>query len=220
VFTIAINRQDTLETLTNAQSTSPTASSSLPPPPLPLEASKLALGPLSQLLENSPHLRQLALQPRPRIIISTLIQSQVNMTLNLTSAIGRVVVQSLRHEFNIQGSLHELWQRVSLALLKRGDERQTALLKQVGQDLVREAGGCGADFAVDEDEREEHVVDVGLRVGGSAGSGRPGFGGDAGGDGGLQGVDDGFDVGLEEAGVDLGEDVADGLAFVGEFDGE
>ena len=30
----------------------------------------------------------------------------------------------------------------------------------------------------------------------------------------------GFDVGLEEAGVDLAEGVADGFAFVGEFDGE
>jgi hypothetical protein len=86
--------------------------------------------------------------------------------------------------------------------------------------LVREAGGCSADFAVHEDKREEHVVDVGLRVGGTAGSGRPGFGGDAGRDGGLQGVDNGFDVGLEEAGVDLGENVANGLAFVGEFYGE
>jgi len=95
------------------------------------------------------------------------------MTLNLTSAIGCVVVQSLRHELDIQGSLHELRQRVSLALLKRRDQRQAALLQQVGQNLVREASGGGADFAVDEDERKEHVVDVGLRVGGAAGSGRP-----------------------------------------------
>ena len=142
------------------------------------------------------------------------------MALDFTSAIRRVVVQSLRHELDVQGSLHELRQRVSLALLKRRDERQTALLQQVGQNLVRETGSCGADFAVHEDKREEHVVDVGLRVGGTAGSGRPGFGGDAGRDGGLQGVDNGFDVGLEEAGVDLGENVANGLAFVGEFYGE
>ena len=51
------------------------------------------------------------------------------MALDLTSAIRRVVVQSLRHELDVQGSLHKLWQRVSLALLKRRDERQTALLQ-------------------------------------------------------------------------------------------
>jgi hypothetical protein len=97
------------------------------------------------------------------------------MTLNLTSAIRGVVVQSLRHKLDVQRSLHELRQRVSLALLKRRDQRQTALLQQVGQDLVREAGGCGANFAVDEDEREQHVVDVGLGVGGAAGGGCPLF---------------------------------------------
>lgn len=33
-------------------------------------------------------------------------------------------------------------------------------------------------------------------------------------------LDGGSDVGLEEAGIDLGEDVAEGFAFVGEFEAE
>lgn len=73
---------------------------------------------------------------------------------------------------------------------------------------------------MNKDKREKHVVDVGLSVSGTAGSGSPGFGGDAGCDGGLEGVYNGFDVGLEQARVDLGQNVADGLALVCEFDGE
>jgi len=144
---------ETSESPTARQSASPATSSPLPPSPLPLETSKLALSPFSQLLENSSHLWQLALQPRPRVVVSPLIQSQINMTLNFTRAISGVIVQSLRHELDIQCSLHELRQRVSLALLKRRDQRQTALLQQIGQNLVRQAGGCGADFAVNENER-------------------------------------------------------------------
>lgn len=73
---------------------------------------------------------------------------------------------------------------------------------------------------MDKDEREEHIVDVWLRVRWATGGGRPGFGGYACRYCRLEGVDDRFDVGLEEASVDLREDVADCFALVCEFDRE
>lgn len=73
-----------------------------------------------------------------------------------------------------------------------------------------------------EHEREEHVVHVGLCVGGARadGAGGVGRGDDAVCDCGAEGVCGWADVGLEDAGVHLAEDVAEGFGVVGHGEGE
>lgn len=90
----------------------------------------------------------------------------------------------------------------------------------LGQDVVRDRDRGDADFALDRDEGEQHVVDVRARVLRAADAGDPGRVGHAGFDEGREAVHQGPGVGLEEAGVDLRDDVAYGFGFVGELDGK
>lgn len=92
------------------------------------------------------------------------------------------------------------------------------MFEEVAEDLVGQCRGGGGDFAVHQHEVKKDVVDVRFGVGGAGNGGYPAWTGNAVIDEFAELFDCRFDVGLEEAGIDLAEGVADGLAFVCEFD--
>ena len=115
--TITTGLGQTFSLLCLARHNSPSSSLPFSPTPRLLETSKLAATPLPQPLQRQPHLRQLRLQVRTRLVIRPLIQLLINLALDFARAICRVLTQRLRHEFHIERCLHESGKRIPLALL-------------------------------------------------------------------------------------------------------
>ena len=76
------------------------------------EARKLALTSLPQPLQHRSHFRELALQPRPRIIVRAAIEFLVDEALQFRDAICCVVAERLRNKLDIERRLHQSLQVV------------------------------------------------------------------------------------------------------------
>lgn len=114
-----------------------------------LKTSKLTPTPLPQPLQHRPHLGQLCLQTRPRIVVRPLVQLLVDLALHLTRAVRGILTQCLGYEFYVESGLHKFGEGVALTELEGFEEFTRGLLEEVGEDLGGEGGGGGRDLGVD-----------------------------------------------------------------------
>lgn len=129
-----------------------------------LEARKLVLARLPQLLEDGAHLGQLALQLGAGVVIGAPVEFLVDLALELRRLVGGVVAERLGDELDVERGLHERLERVARAAPKGVEEQHARLLEQEGEHLRSERRRRGGELGVDEDEDEQGLVDV--RLGG------------------------------------------------------